>query len=285
MEGYLFILLPLALLGALGVAVVMLLDVTLLGGDRVVEERERLARMWRPPFVRGAKLLAWAREAGERLVADALAGKRGEATPSEVSAKLHDGATRAMLPSMADRDLRRVVPCPLGGQGTIGVTSLEAIEIAEYIRWNLPEEEQTAILRQASEIADARADSGERRGGTANGSTPCALQGEDCVCLTFGARPLRCRPLHATTVMQRLGLGRWDAWDDMAWTAHARVVAEGVEEGLVRALDIAGLDGSVYELNSAVSAALSRPDAARRWLDGEAVFADCAPAPPSALEH
>ncbi len=71
----------------------------------------------------------------------------------------------------------------------------------------------------------------------------------------------------------------------MAWTAHARVVAEGVEEGLVRALDMAGIDGNVYELNSAVAAALRTPEAARRWLDGEAGFADCQPAPSSALEH
>lgn len=284
MEGYLLILLALAFLGALGVAVVMLLDVTLLGGDRVVEERETLARLWRPPFVRGAKLLTWAREAGEELVAKALASKRGAATPSDVSSRLHDGAMRAMLPNLPDTAVRRVVPCPTGGQGTIGVTALEAIEIAEYIRWNLPEEEQSAILRQATEIGDARAFSGERpRDG--DGPPACALQGEDCVCLTFGARPLRCRPLHATMVMQRLGLGRWDAWDDLAWTAHARVVAEGVEEGLVRALDMAGIDGNVYELNSAVGAALRTPEAARRWLDGEAVFADCQPAPSSALEH
>jgi hypothetical protein len=71
----------------------------------------------------------------------------------------------------------------------------------------------------------------------------------------------------------------------MARSSHARLVAEGVEEGIVRALEEAGLDGKVYELNSALAVALDMPDVAERWAAGEDVFATCLPSPESALLH
>lgn len=274
MEGLLFLLVPLALFVVVGVAIVMLVDVTLLGGDRVVEERRRMSRWWRPPYVGGAALLSWARETGKELVGRTLEGNPSEATPVEVSAKLHDGAMRAMLPRVSEYNLRREVPCPVGGQGTVGVTALEAIELAEYIRNNLSAREQASILSSARSYSDVLAD--DASGGTS--PTGCSLQGGDCLCMTYGARPLRCRPLHAAMILERFGLGSWDDGVEESDAARARLIAEGVEEGLVGALDIAGLDGNLYELNSALATALETPDAARQWLDGEAVFLHCRPA-------
>lgn len=280
MEGLLFLLVPLALLIVVGLAVAMLVDVALLGGDRVVEERQRMSRWWRPPYVTGAALLSWAREAGKELVGRALEHDPSGATPVEISAKLHDGAMRAMLPRVSEHNLRREVPCPVGGQGTIGVTALEAIELAEYIRNNLSAREQQSILGRARAYSDVLAD--DASGGASR--TGCALQGGDCLCMTYGARPLRCRPLHAAMILDRFGLGSWHDGADESDAARSRIIAEGVEEGLVGALDIAGLDANLYELNGALAKALETPDAARQWLDGESVFLDCRPAPASTFD-
>lgn len=48
-------------------------------------------------------------------------------------AELHAGVTRAMLPLASNEQTRRVVPCPEAGQGMIGVTAPEVLEIADYI--------------------------------------------------------------------------------------------------------------------------------------------------------
>jgi hypothetical protein len=45
-----------------------------------------------------------------------------------------------------------------------------------------------------------------------------------------------------------------------------------MEIGVTRALKSAGLDANIYELNSALAAALETPDAAERWARGEQVF-------------
>ena len=49
----------------------------------------------------------------------------------------------------------------------------------------------------------------------------------------------------------------------------------GMVQGVSQALAEAGLDGHVYELNSALAAALETPDAADRWAKNEPVFAGC----------
>ena len=288
MEGLLLpILIPLVLVLLVGLGVVMLLDVALLGGDRSVEEREREARTWRPPFIRGAELLSWARGIGAGAIREALGGRVGPETPARLSERLHGGATWAMLPTLSGRDATRQVPCPEGGQGCVGITALEAIAIAEHVRATLPPKRREAILRQARDSAD-RAATRQR------GEAPvCALQGEDCVCLAWNTRPLRCRPQHASTLANGRGPGaakgsgpaELEPHEDVSPSSHARLVAEGVEEGVVRALEEAGFDGKVYELNSALAVALETPDVAERWAAGEDVFDTCLPAPESALLH
>ncbi|MDX1647420.1 MAG: hypothetical protein R3304_09775 [Longimicrobiales bacterium] len=279
MEGLLLILIPVALILLLGLAGLMLVDFALLGGDRRLEEREKERRFWRPPFVRGAELVAWAREKGAAAVRRALDRGIASSTPGALSEEVHAGADRAMLPDMTRRDAAETVPCPAGGQGTIGVTAPEAIAIAEHIQRELPQAEQEEILRRARANA-ADLPYAAARGDTA---TPCALQGGDCVCLTYRTRPLRCRPLHATELLQRLDRRTSDLHEEAARTAHAKLVAEGIEEGYAGALETLGLDGNVYELNSALAVALSMDDVARRWLNAEPVFSDCAPGPGSVL--
>jgi hypothetical protein len=56
-----------------------------------------------------------------------------------------------------------------------------------------------------------------------------------------------------------------------------QLVAQGAETGLTEALQAAGRDGNVYELNGALLVALDSPRAAERWASGEEVFRECNP--------
>lgn len=283
MEGLLLVLVPLTLATMILVGLAMFVDVALLGGDRIVEERERLARLWRPPYVAGSELLGWARETGASM-ARKLLSERGEGTPvaTDLSARLHEGATRAMLPQVSDREIRRPVGCPEGGQGTIGVTALEAMEIAEYIRTKLPGKRGAEILQGALEsCADLR----EADGWGDAPPPPCALQGDDGHCLTYRTRPLRCRALHAVSIARSLDAGSTGGNEQRRDSLRAKTIVEGVEEGWVRALGEAGLDGNLYELNSALAVALTTPDVLERWSAGEGIFDDCLAGPSSSFQR
>lgn len=284
MEGLILLLVPVALLFLAVMGAWMFVDVAFLGGDRKVEERRRAIRRWQPPYIEGRELVAWARatakEAVERvLVGRSSAGRTSARTLSRLADDLHEGATRAMLPQVGADKLRRAMPCPEGGQGEIGVTAAEALAIADRVRTTLPKREREKILRRATAIAAARPVTLALERG--NESPPCALQGDDCVCRTYRDRPLRCRPYHAGLTLRGLS-ATVDGMDGEATgMAHARGVVEGVEEGFGDALEVAGLDNGVYELNAALSVALGKPDATRRWLDGEPIFAACAHGPES----
>jgi len=281
MEGLLLLIVPVVALVAAGVGLLMVLDVTMLGGDRVVEARSRRAEVCRPPFVSGAELLAWARETGARLyVSQRGPGRRSR---KRAAAWLHEGSTDAMVPWASARDLRRHVPCPEGGLGTIGVNAAEVLGIADYIRRELPRHRQVSILERAVEAAEIASESEGpfHRGAHRASACSCALQGDDGVCLAYASRPLRCRPHHVSGMLDGSRRTRGD--DGRAKEAHARVVAEGIEQGWLRAMQEAGLDGSVYELNSALAVALRAPDAETRWRDGDDVFALCEPAPPTSM--
>ena len=86
------------------------------------------------------------------------------------------------------------------------------------------------------------------------------------MCCTFALRPLRCRPLHARSIAETFSQRK------ATTPRHEEIVAQGIEDGMKRALKSAGLDAKMYELNSALATALGIPDAAERWARGEDVF-------------
>ena len=104
-----------------------------------------------------------------------------------------------------------------------------------------------------------------------NGATaaPCALQGDDHVCMAYGAQPFGCRPTLAARLLDQLrdetGV---PAGARMLGDVHTRTVSAGVQEGLREGLEHAGLDAATYELHSALRRALSRPGAAEAWARG-----------------
>ena len=57
--------------------------------------------------------------------------------------------------------------------------------------------------------------------------------------------------------------------------SRGRLVAEGAERGFSHALQSAGLDGELYDLNGALVTALDTPNAAERWVHGDRIFDNC----------
>jgi hypothetical protein len=256
-----------ALLLALVVVALKFFPKTFLG------EPARAVIEWLPPFLGGTALRDWAARAAEELAKKRLAGQRTGETACRLAVELEAATMQAMLPLLEPAELERIVACPETGQERIGVTVPEALAIAAHVRKNKSRSEQTRLYDLA--VANAQRIASRAPGD----STPhsCALQGSDHVCCTFAVRPLRCRPLHAIAVSGQAGknaaLAAGHSADASDGPRHEQIVAQGVELGLTRALQSAGLDANIYEINSALATALGIPDAAERWARGEDVFA------------
>jgi hypothetical protein len=246
-------------------------------GEQDLAEQNKSVLAWRPPFMRGEALRNWAADGAEQLAQSRLSGERTGQAVVQLAADLEEGAARAMLPLARQAELERVVACPENGQGTMGVTAPEALALAAHLRKTKSKVELERIYELAVESSKDLALGA--RAGFAALKVPCTLEGEDGVCCAYAARPLGCRPLHAESVAANMGSRDANASNcpkaAPGEERHEQTVAQGVELGLGRALKSAGLDSSVYELNSALAKALETPDAADRWAKGENIFEKC----------
>ena len=226
---------------------------------------------WLPPFMGGEALRSWAAARTKQVAQERLVGKRTGRTAVQVAKNIEEGAMRAMLPFVSPLELARVITCPEAGLGKICVTAPKVFAISDYLRTHMPPGEleriHDAAVENAKTIASRVSDVGDQL------PLPCPLQGEGHMCCVYAVRPLRCRLRHEISIASALRTAtaesRAEAPDD---ARHERTVASGVELGLTRALESAGLDAEVYELNSALATALGTPDAAERWAKGERVF-------------
>jgi hypothetical protein len=105
----------------------------------------------------------------------------------------------------------------------------------------------------------------------------CGLLGDDGLCSVYEARPLVCAGVYSLSREACESAARQDdvAAQQVPLDRPAKAWTMGVSGGLQRALVEAGLDGNLYELKSIVLCALNTPDANRRWLAGEDIFANC----------
>jgi Fe-S-cluster containining protein len=156
----------------------------------------------------------------------------------------------------------------------VDITAPEALAMAAYLRSQLAEKDldtlrarlavTTATLRDLSYEAHAQA------------KIPCVLL-VDGVCSVYPSRPFACRAWNSTSVTRCQEI--FDHGDPITMIPPIEMdvyesiweVAQGVMDGLRRA----GVDSTSYELHSALQRALDTPDAARRWVQGEDVFAGC----------
>lgn len=243
-------------------------------GERDWRKEQVHAADWRPPFLAGEALRDWASKTAERATTRELGGALRAETPNIVIAEIAAGAAQAMLPLARDAERERVLVCPKEGLGSIRLTTVEILALARDLRRHC----SVAELKQIGELAaeNARTISAAREdGGPATATVVCPLQGPDQICRTFAARPIHCRSVHAAAVTSITPGANALAVEQTEQKGHEHLVGEGVERGVVRALEGAGLDATRYELNSALARALQTPDAAERWARGENVFAGC----------
>ena len=148
--------------------------------------------------------------------------------------------------------------CPSCRNHKIAVTPPEALAIVAQMWRTLPSSEVQRVHKLS--VANAQRAKGLDGAQYEAAQIECPLLARDGSCAAYAARPLHCR-----------------GWCFSSGENGDRCLLEdsGAEDGIVQGLNAAGLEGGLYELNSALATALSTPDAASRWAKGQEVFASC----------
>jgi hypothetical protein len=219
---------------------------------------------WRPPIASGPELKAWAAKMTESVTQKLLSQRRTKSTPTRLAEEVLSGASFAVqhLPHLAtNADQGR---CPNRDVGQLGVTAPEVLAIADKLRVNPVEVNRVRDLTVKNMRLLAESDSHTKESPT----LVCPLLTSEGDCAACGLRPVHCRTkCHLCGLLPQA--------DAETLEEAARQLGAGVEVGLSRGLNAAGLAGNLYELNSALAVALESPDASERWSHGEDVFGEC----------
>jgi Fe-S-cluster containining protein len=152
----------------------------------------------------------------------------------------------------------------------VGTSVPEVMRIVSYLRQQQSAEElrqtQERVVAVDEQRRSLRGDSAAAR------RLPCPLLVEHR-CAVYPVRPLTCRGFNSSNAR------RCEEWvttrEPVEIPAYMpqRRLATFVLDGLRAGIAEAGLSSELLELTAALRVALSVPDAAERWLAGEAVFA------------
>ncbi|MET0794969.1 MAG: YkgJ family cysteine cluster protein [Polyangiaceae bacterium] len=232
---------------------------------------------------RAARLAAFRRELSPSETRLFEAARQASAAKLTGSApeRVTDAATGAMSVS---EELRRyhleVVPAPQAiachagchwcCHMKVSLTAPEIFALVEYLERAVPEATRERIKARAAELSqDPRIFSADAK---VEARIPCAMLSEQGACLVYPARPLACRgynSLDAESCRRSLD----DDLELVEWNEPLVRDSAAVALGLLAGIEDAGLPAQLLELTSGLDIALREPNAMRRWLGGEAVFA------------
>jgi Fe-S-cluster containining protein len=153
---------------------------------------------------------------------------------------------------------------------TVGTTAPEVLRIADHLQRTLSTEDLGKTRERIAELDHQRQrlPSNERE----NARLPCALL-VDHRCSAYPVRPLTCRGFNSSDAHQCelfLQAPRKIRVPNYVPQLHLTTfVLDGMRAGLSES----GLRGNLLELTAALRIAFTVPDAAQRWLAGEAIFA------------
>lgn len=253
-----------------GVALLMFLDVAFAASPQHRTLTE--GGGWRLPLLGGEELRRWAKGMAERVVSKHAGRARDKQAVLGIASEVLDGTSQVIgeVASPIHRPRSHATSCSSRCHEMIGVTAPEALAMADELQRTQAKWAVETICEQARVNAQRAATLNHEQFSSARLTCPLYTAGGRCA--TFGSRPLYCRgacPECAGGECQRASLEMPES------QAFATTIGQGVLSGLTTGLESAGLDGHVYELNSALSVALNTPDAAARFARGEPVFNGC----------
>ena len=154
--------------------------------------------------------------------------------------------------------------------GFVGILPPEAFRLADAVRAGRAGKLDAATVR--ARTVPLRGLGPDARIGR---KLACPLLGDGGVCSVYADRPLVCR--QATSLSLPACIEEFEGIDregrievsqvHLAHSGNAHVI-------LLGALAAVGLPTEAFELSGALDVALAEPDAERRWLAGEAIFAN-----------
>jgi hypothetical protein len=150
-------------------------------------------------------------------------------------------------------------------------TAAEIVHLASWLRTHRSPEDLAAVRQRLADRSRQNVTSASAS--RAQTPLPCALL-QDNQCMAYPARPLKCRgwtSLRREACEQAYGPAQSPS--RVPADAYAFVMGNAVLNGLSDSATQAGLDGTAYDLTSALARALEIPDVVQRWRNGERLFA------------
>ncbi|HUY88718.1 MAG TPA: hypothetical protein VMV10_08295 [Pirellulales bacterium] len=221
------------------------------------------------PLLAGDGLRGWASELAQRVVGAHVANRANRQAAVALAQEVEAEASQVIERSLPSAAVVREPECSDSSPQTILVTVPETLAIVEELQQHASPHE----LRRVRERARRNLEQMSKALAEAGAATVCPLLTDDHRCAIFAARPLSCRGRCCPNCDPPGEDGAMA--EGQTPRLFAVTFGEGISAGLSQGLTNAGLDGRAYELNRALVQALEAPDAADRWLRGEAVFEAC----------
>jgi Fe-S-cluster containining protein len=200
-----------------------------------------------------------------------------DATPATLMQIVEHGFEQIAEAQTASRaPLACAAGCAFCCYHPVDITAPEALVMAAYMRTGLTEAEFAAMTaRLAANAERIQALSHDEH---ALAKIPCALL-DNGRCGVYAARPFACRAWHSMSAARCEAI--FTHGDPLSMIPPLDMELYNVQwdvmYGIAAGIRQVGLDDRPYELHSMLHRALSLPDAAPLWLQGEDVFAGCTP--------
>lgn len=218
----------------------------------------RFAPPWQPPLAADHQLYDWAAHTTRNQV-QRLTQTRNKSTARRIAQEIGAGMSYAVDQTPCGRSLDSEPHCASCRQQTIAISPPEAIAIVELLQADRSPEVQQ-IRENASRNSHSYGT--VTRNPLDFAQRLCPLLLKDNMCGAQNARPIFCRGWLPDPSGQHN-------------SPHAQTITDAVQASLAQELRNQGLDGTHYELNSALTVAFDTLDVAERWARGETVFAHC----------
>lgn len=151
------------------------------------------------------------------------------------------------------------------------VRAQEAFLLAQWLR-QAPADVQEPILQRLRDVARQVSRMSADEHVKTNIACPFLDAGSG-TCQAYEARPLACRRHHSLDVRPcEVTFEDSSAQDQCPWDPAHLWVHDAVEGAALSSSQGAGVDEAVYELSTAVLAAMENPAAVKRWRNGKVSF-------------